>query len=384
MKPIPLSAFNSSFVPPVTGVNRQLAPVANSFDTSGHFRPRSGSKRIRVEEEEIDCVFDLSATYPPLLPPSKGKLNITKVRELMVKANSCSEEIKKIAENPAADSVTAYVCKMNIAMLEVINAIVEDGLIPVCEAGGPAWRGPPVPPKPPAGLAELKSALEKSEKECIVFDAELSTHPTANRNALANGLSAGINKAILAGAPAASPELAEALREAEDALSCVSDMDFLGTKSQKFENRRDPNDKKNGTFCTMPVKMTFEDKSSRINFERVAKNTMKIRAVQSLPKPIRVEQQAFHKALKDRYKDDIVMVRPDLPSLALIAFRKKDGERRWVRCRERLLLDAGTMLPGYAPRREIVLPPDIDGAGGGSGSSPQGASQSDNTVPPFS
>jgi len=145
-------------------------------------------------------------------------------------------------------------------------------------------------------------------------------------------------------------------------------MEFLVSRSVPHINRRDANDPANRTFCTMPVKLKFDDRSARINFEKIAKRHLGLRAVMSLPKPIRKEQAAF----KNRYRDDIITVRPDARTLELIAFRKKDGERGWTRCAERLALPPGALLPGYTPRQEIALPPDLQGAGGGAESAPVG------------
>ena len=73
LKPIPLSAFTPTFIPPVTGVGGSSAPIANSFDSSGLFpyRCRSSSANKRRRGEEIDLVFDRSEAYPPSsLPPN--------------------------------------------------------------------------------------------------------------------------------------------------------------------------------------------------------------------------------------------------------------------------------------------------------------------------
>ena len=271
---------------------------------------------------------------------------------------------------------------MNLALLAIVTSLLEDGLAPMVacaktSAGQPKGpgQGPPPSSQNPIGLKELREGLEKAEKECILFDADLGAAPVANRAALARGLSAGIHKAVTARAAGGEAEVAEAVRVADDALSCVSDMDFLGTKSIPFVSKRDAADPRNKSFCTMPVKLSFEDRSARINFERTAKSHMGLRAVMSLPQPIRVEQAAFLTALKQRYKDEIITVRPESASLSLIAFRKRDGERGWTRCVETLRLLPGTLLPGYCPRREVALPPDITVSGGGAGSAPGEQSQ---------
>jgi hypothetical protein len=69
LKPIPLASL-ANFVPPVTGVNGSLGPVANVYDDTGNFQSRgiSGSvKRKRMDE--VNAVFDLSQPYPPLVDP---------------------------------------------------------------------------------------------------------------------------------------------------------------------------------------------------------------------------------------------------------------------------------------------------------------------------
>ena len=101
LKPIPLSAFASSFVPPVTGIGGLLAPVANSFDRSGLFQQqgRLGTGTKRRRGEEIDQVFDRSEVYPPLHPPAKPSLNIPVIRELVVAATAAGGEIRDLLDD---------------------------------------------------------------------------------------------------------------------------------------------------------------------------------------------------------------------------------------------------------------------------------------------
>ena len=52
----------------------------------------------------------------------------------------------------------------------------------------------------------------------------------------------------------------------------------------------------------------------------------------SLPTPIRKELAAFNKAVRAAYPGKIVMTRPDVHSLSLVAFTKNDGGKSWDRC----------------------------------------------------
>jgi hypothetical protein len=156
---------------------------------------------------------------------------------------------------------------------------------------------------------------------------------------------------------------AEAVRSMDDALGCVAEMDFIGIRSEKIKPRPGaiPNpDQPEKNYCTMPVKFKFEDRNTRLHFERTIKNTCNLRAVMSLPKPIREEQSAFVKALRAKYPGKIITARPDIHTLRFVAFYKGDKERRWEKCTETIPIPTGIMLPEYKPRKEIALPdPDV-------------------------
>lgn len=367
LKPLPLSSFSSHFIPPVTGFNGQSAPVANSFDSSGMFRNRtdSASKRRR---HEIDSVFDRSEDYPPIGPPSRATLNVTGMRELVVAATVIGGEVRTLMSDEKIDPTVKKIGELNLALLAAIESLVEGGIIPLSGGGNvAAGRGhlatarralapPAPPPKPvPAGLDELRAGLAKSDLESVLFEADLGPEPVANRNALASSLSAGIRKMAIAKAEEASKDSGEAIRVMEDALSCVTDMQFLGARSQKFISNRGP-DPRNNTFCTMPVKLIFDDRDARINFERSVKTHLGLRAAMSLPKPLRDEQNAINKELKSLFPDRWTMVRPDVRNLTFKASIKKDD--KWSEYCS-LPMPPGILLPGYVARSRIGLPDPI-------------------------
>jgi hypothetical protein len=144
-----------------------------------------------------------------------------------------------------------------------------------------------------------------------------------------------------------------------DALDCVTEMEFIGLKSEKTKQKDEiTNEPKN--HYTMPIKLKFEDRNSRLHFERSIKTTCGLRAVMSLPKNIRDEQSLFAKALRDRYREEMVTVRPDVGSLHFIAFKKKATEKRWARCSESMPIPYGILLSGYKVRTTVTLPPLVD------------------------
>jgi hypothetical protein len=136
LKPIPLSAFSRNFTPPVTGINGSLAPVANNCDSSGHFqnRPRAGSVK-RKRTDEIDMVCDLGAQYPPLVPPAKPKVDLSVVRGLVVAAGAARVDVRGMIDDPNIDEKTRFLAKMNIALLDAVEAVLESGLFPLSMTG---------------------------------------------------------------------------------------------------------------------------------------------------------------------------------------------------------------------------------------------------------
>jgi hypothetical protein len=143
MKPIPLSAFAPTFTPPVTGYRGSLAPVANMYDSSGHFRGRTSSANKRPRNDEIDNVFNLSQEYPPLVPPSKPSLNVEEIKKLLVTATAAGESVKGLIDAPEADPNLKTFGNLSMALLKVVEAMIEAGIAPLAAGAVGNGRGPP-------------------------------------------------------------------------------------------------------------------------------------------------------------------------------------------------------------------------------------------------
>jgi hypothetical protein len=365
LKPIPLSAFAGNFVPPVTGIGGSLAPVANSYDTSGNFagRARAGSAAKRKRTEELDAVFDLSQEYPPIGPPEKPKVDLSVIKDLVVAAVVAGGEVRELIDGPDVDPKwKAFGC-LSLALLAAVEALLESGMMPLAGVATAAARSsgakPPATmakPTVPAGYKELMEGLGKAEKECVLFGSNLGPLPLANRGGLATAFSQGLRENVTTQSKEKGSDPTEAIRDLDDALSCVTDMEFLGGKSKKFLKEGDP---RSNIFCTILVKLKFEDGQARINFEKTLKSRAGLRASMSVPAPIREEMKAFKAALCDRYQGEIVVVRLDTRSAQLKAIRKVDKAESWTKCEETFVLPHGILLPGYSPNKTHVLSPIV-------------------------
>ena len=211
----------------------------------------------------------------------------------------------------------------------------------------------------PAGKTELIEALKKSDLESVMFNVDLGPNSISNREILANNFSIDLDKKTRAHSSKNHLDLSEPIRIVEDALSCVENLEFLGQRSAPFSSNQDLSDARNGTFCSMPVKVSFSDRDSRINFEKTLSEFSGIRASQSYPKQVRAEMAMFRKALVERYPDKLIMTRPaPLPALELISFGKIDGDRRWTKLNETHPLAMNILLPTYTAPNRVVLSQD--------------------------
>ena len=372
-------------IPPVTGVRGSNAPHANFFDGSGIFRNRQGSfKRPRRDGQDdlLDSVYDLTRDFPPVTPPERPALDVASIKQSLVEATSMAEALKPVLDKDETAALTPLESKLVISaylkLVKLVEDVVEKGVEPLSTAvlgvsGNPAGRGyaaaarrlnaqaPPTAPRPEPGKRELQEALSKAETESVLFGANLGDVAYAHRGTLNINFTSDLRKRTLdkaEGEPQAA--LNESLRLVEDALACVDNLDFLGQRSKPYKLQ----DGADSGFCSMPVKLSFADRDSRINFERTVREKTGLRVTQSLPQPIRDHMAAFRKALEDRYAGQIVMVRHDTRNLSLTALRKTDGEGRWTQCNEELPIPVGIMLPGFRAVA-IQLPPveDDDGQG---------------------
>ena len=373
-------------VPPVTGVNGNNNPYANLFDRSGAFRDRAGSgtKRPRTDgqEELLNSVYNLTRDFPPLELPGKPAVDVASIKSILVEAVAMVGSLEPVLGREDASVDSKAVLNMLKTLVGLVGAVVEKGIEPLATAvvgvgGAPtsrrfaaAARGlanpvASVPPPPPPGRRELVEALKKSEKEAVVFGVNLGAAGLAHRGTLNANFTTDLQRKVVEKAEG-KPEagVRESLRIVEDALSCAESVDFMGPRSNPYVNQREG---ATGSFCSMPVKLSFQDRDTRINFERTVRENTGLRVIQSLPKPVREEMALFRKAMECRYPGKIILARPNVRSLEFTALMKNDGDKKWVECQETVPIPIGVMLGGFVATARVVLPDVVGDAVDGDG-----------------
>jgi hypothetical protein len=210
------------------------------------------------------------------------------------------------------------------------------------------------------GTAELRAALTAADKTAVVFDVDLGAAPAANRNTLNGAFSAGLKAATVKVAEGTGGDVNEGIRIVNDTLSCADNLDFVGQTSSRKIDKRDPENPVTLPFCTMPVRLDFPDRNTRIHFEKTLRKHCGIKASMSLPFQIRKFQGLFLSAMKSRYVGRVVSVRPDTANMSLVAFMKEEDGSGWSRCRESVPIPRGIMLPGFTFPNRVDLPGGVD------------------------
>ncbi len=202
--------------------------------------------------------------------------------------------------------------------------------------------------------------MTAAEKTAVVFDADLGPSPVANRAALNGAFTAGLKAATLKVAENSGEDANESIRVVNDALSCADNLGFVGQTSQRKIDKRDPANPVTLPFCTMPVKLDFPDRDTRIHFEKTLRKHCGMKATISLPFQIRQYQALFLDALRNPYKGRAISARPDTSTLSMVAFMKNEDDRGWSRCRETVPIPRGILLPGAAIPSRVDLPVVVD------------------------
>ena len=177
----------------------------------------------------------------------------------------------------------------------------------------------------------LQDCLDLAERTAILFDANLGHTPTANRDNLTFALWSSVKTAAISKAERDGMDANSFIKLVDDAVSCVTTTEFLGTRSAPFENKQSKADPCNKSFCSMPVKLTFRDRGSRINFEQTMRSLCNLCAAISLPKHISDFRTLIADKIKSSSLNCFVSIRLNSENQSLVALTKKEANSQWER-----------------------------------------------------
>jgi hypothetical protein len=186
------------------------------------------------------------------------------------------------------------------------------------------------------------NTVRDADKSLLVFGLDLGKVPIMNTSTLARNVTQDIVRkaAAVEGNGNGRPK-EETVVTLDDTMSMVSGMDFFGKASKPYENRKNATDPANGTFCTMPVKLSFKSKEAKARAEKVLKKTCKVQCTTPYPLGLR---QVINKVLheqKNQFPGCFIQVKPDPDNLTLSVSRRADSG--WINNYQSINLDNKVM-----------------------------------------
>jgi hypothetical protein len=169
--------------------------------------------------------------------------------------------------------------------------------------------------------------------------------PTLNKDTLSRKVTLALGEKATAGEH--DYDIKDAEDAIDDVLSC-SKIEFLGATSKPFFNKKNPNDARNKTFCTMPVRFEFRDRDARFHAEKTLRKICKVSCAVPYPKKLRTMLDTLITEGKKLHPNCFIRTKVDVDNLTIDADAKVGD--KWVnlglKCSiPTTILDTVTTLP---------------------------------------
>ena len=168
---------------------------------------------------------------------------------------------------------------------------------------------------------KVKQAIRTAEKKTIIFNLDLGQVPPINKSTLSRKVTVALSEKAKAGNHDYNVNDAE--DTIDDVLSC-SKLEFMGSSSRAFYNKKDGNNKSNGKYCTLPVRLDFKDKETRIQAEISLRKICKVSCSTPYPKQLRAILKQLVDEGKKAAPDSFIRTRVNVDKLT-IDVHAKDG-----------------------------------------------------------
>ena len=157
----------------------------------------------------------------------------------------------------------------------------------------------------------------------MIYDLDLGQAPTLNKETISRKVTMALHEKGKEGAH--NWALNNAADMIDDALSC-SQLEFLGSGTRKFYNKTNTADKRNSKWCTIPVRMDFKDKETRIQAENTLRSICKVNCSTPYPRALRTMINETIRSGKQIKEGCFIKVKVDIDNLKLsAAARTPDG-----------------------------------------------------------
>jgi hypothetical protein len=182
---------------------------------------------------------------------------------------------------------------------------------------------PRAPSAKPADIKEkkVKQAIRDAEKKVLLFNLDMGNVPTMNKETLSRKVTLALSSAASSGNH--DYDIKDAEEVIDDVLSCTK-LEFLGTTTKKFFNKKNLEDPRNDVMCTMPVRFEFKDKDTRISAEKSLRKICKVSCAVPYPKKLRDMLDNLLKEGKKLVPKAFIRTRVNVDSLTIDVHARTD------------------------------------------------------------
>jgi hypothetical protein len=349
-----------------------LRPRTNSVaeKIADNFRGRSNSvKRKASCELTNEGAKKISADKGPAIEPQVLDAFERRVETLKTLSRTLNEEAAKVKVDPGLEKIIKCICEfMDVSVLmhgdfvksctvqtppeiqiETDDSDPDQGSEPdpdrdrdrdvftqysqvaarkTSKPKSTVQRPPPKAPKDPK-LQAFQDAVKHAERSTLIFNLDLGQKKTLNEKTILSQSALALSAAAaeVEGNKGKTPTK-ESISALDDVMSVTQNVTLFGRVTKAFENKKNPQDPRNRTFFTMPIKYEFKDRDTRIEAESILRDTCKIDCATPYPVILRqcIKQVVDH--FRAEYPNDYVKVYVDTEKLVLNVARKVKG-RGW-------------------------------------------------------
>ena len=332
--------------------NHQQSKESGNYNRYASIAPRDRSlstgKRPRPEDVPDPTPktprLDANVVFAQL---KDQETSLMEAKTLLTKASAAGEECLSAKDGAIGTILDSLIKVMGILLIshENLSSAIVDSVklteaTPRPAQTGPSTTGtkkkpsyleraanPPSQPDPPSAeelaKAKVKKALREAEKKTIIFNLDMGPVPTINKATLSRKVTEALSNKAKEGNH--DYNIGDAEDTIDDVLSC-SKLEFLGTSSRSFYNKKDTNDKRNAKFCTLPVRLDFKDKETRIQAEISLRKLCKVSCSTPYPKGLRSILDGLIKEGKKAAPEHFIRTRVNVDKLT-IDVHAKDGSK---------------------------------------------------------
>jgi hypothetical protein len=160
-------------------------------------------------------------------------------------------------------------------------------------------------------------AVREAEKATLVFNLDMGTVAVMNTNTMNRKFSMALKaKAAEVDGNINGEPKTDTVTQLDDTLSMVKNMDYFGKTTKQAKGKE---------FFTIPVKLAYKDKETRITAEQNLRKLCKVSCTTPYHSTLRDAMKKTMEEAKAKYKNSFIQTRVDVENMTLRVSYRQDG-----------------------------------------------------------